>query len=162
MTPWTVAHQAPLSMECSRQEYWSGLPCPPPGDLPNPEIESASLRLLNWQGGSLPLAPPAKPCLINTEHWYEDNFKRLVTTKLTTTLQLWYLLRRDTTATSTYSGLLLHLESVTTSLISFYCLFQDIIYKSTNLVGRTSSSQMWEESISLVNFRSGAHKIKIT
>ena len=37
--PWTVAHQAPHSMEFSRQEYWSGLPCPPPGDLPNPSIE---------------------------------------------------------------------------------------------------------------------------
>ena len=35
-TPWTVARQASLSMEFSRQEYWSGLPCPPPGDLPNP------------------------------------------------------------------------------------------------------------------------------
>ena len=34
-TPWTVAHQAPLSMGFSRQEYWSGLLCPPPGDLPN-------------------------------------------------------------------------------------------------------------------------------
>ena len=38
-TPWTVAHQAPLSMGFSRQEYWSGLPCPPPGDLPDPGIE---------------------------------------------------------------------------------------------------------------------------
>ena len=35
-TPWSVAHQAPLSMEFPRQEYWSGLPCPPPGDLPHP------------------------------------------------------------------------------------------------------------------------------
>ena len=41
--PWAVAHQAPLSMGFSRQEYWNGLPCPPPGDLPNPGIESASL-----------------------------------------------------------------------------------------------------------------------
>ena len=38
-TPWTVAHQAPPSMEFSRQEYWSGLPFPSPGDLPNPGIE---------------------------------------------------------------------------------------------------------------------------
>ena len=38
VTPWTVAHQAPLSMELSRQKYWSGLPCPPPGDLPHPGI----------------------------------------------------------------------------------------------------------------------------
>ena len=42
-TPWTVAHQAPLSMGFSRQEYWRGLPCPPPWDLPNPGIEPRSL-----------------------------------------------------------------------------------------------------------------------
>ena len=42
VTPWTVAHQAPLSMGFSRQEYWSGLPYPPPGDLPNPRIEPRS------------------------------------------------------------------------------------------------------------------------
>ena len=44
-TPWTVAHQAPLSMELSRQEYCSGLPCPPAGDLPNPGIKAASPAL---------------------------------------------------------------------------------------------------------------------
>ena len=43
MTLWTVAHQASLSMGFSRQEYWSGLPCPPPRDRPNPRIEPASL-----------------------------------------------------------------------------------------------------------------------
>ena len=43
VTPWTVAHQAPLSMEFSRQEYWSGLPWPPPGNLPNPGIKHVSL-----------------------------------------------------------------------------------------------------------------------
>ena len=43
VTPWTVAHQAPLSMGFSRQEYWSGLPCPPPGDLSDPGIEPQSL-----------------------------------------------------------------------------------------------------------------------
>ena len=42
-TLWTVAHQAPLSLGFSRQEYWSGLPRPPPGDLPNTRTESASL-----------------------------------------------------------------------------------------------------------------------
>ena len=42
-TPWTIALQAPLSMGFSRQEYWRGLPCPPPGDLPNPGMEPASL-----------------------------------------------------------------------------------------------------------------------
>ena len=43
-TPWTVTRQAPLSMGFSRQEYQSGLSCPPPGDLPNPGIKSASLK----------------------------------------------------------------------------------------------------------------------
>ena len=40
--PWTVAHQAPLSLGFPRQEYWSGLPCPPPGDLPDPGMEPSS------------------------------------------------------------------------------------------------------------------------
>ena len=48
---WTVARQAPLSMGFSRQEYWSGLPCLPPGDLPNPGIEPASLMSpASWAG----------------------------------------------------------------------------------------------------------------
>ena len=45
VTPWTVAHQAPLSMGFSRQESWSGLPCPSPGDLPNPGTEPGSPTL---------------------------------------------------------------------------------------------------------------------
>ena len=45
VTPWTVAHQAPLSMEFSRQEFWNGLPFLPPGNLPNPGIEPTSLAL---------------------------------------------------------------------------------------------------------------------
>ena len=44
-TPWTAAHQAPLSMEFSRQEYWSGLPFPSPGDFPNTGVKSGSLAL---------------------------------------------------------------------------------------------------------------------
>ena len=57
-TPWTVAHQAPLSMGFSRREYWSGLPFPSPGDLPNPEIEPGSPAL---QVDSLPSEPREKP-----------------------------------------------------------------------------------------------------
>ena len=45
MTIWTVAYQAPLSMEFSRQEYWNGLPFPSPGHLPDPGIKSGSLSL---------------------------------------------------------------------------------------------------------------------
>ena len=59
-TPWTVAHQAPLSMGLSRPDYWSGLPCPPPGDLPIPGIKP---RFLTLQVDSLPAEPPGKPLL---------------------------------------------------------------------------------------------------
>ena len=58
MTPRTVAHQAPLSMGFSKQEYWSGLPCPPPGDFPNPGIEPRSPSV---HVDSLPVEPPGKP-----------------------------------------------------------------------------------------------------
>ena len=50
-TPWTVARQAPPSMGFSRQDYWSGLPCPPPGDLPDPRIKSMSLMPPALVGG---------------------------------------------------------------------------------------------------------------
>ena len=61
VTLWTVAHQAPLSMGFSRQEYWSGLPCSPPGDLPDTGIKPCFSCLLHWQVGSLLLVPPGKP-----------------------------------------------------------------------------------------------------
>ena len=56
--PWTVAHQAPLSMKFSWQEYWSGLPFPSPGDLHDPGVEPGSPAL---QADSLPFEPPGKP-----------------------------------------------------------------------------------------------------
>ena len=60
-TPWTVAHQAPLSMGFSRQEYWSGLPCPPPGDLPNPGIKTSSPVTPALQVDSLQLSHRGSP-----------------------------------------------------------------------------------------------------
>ena len=57
-TPWTIALQAPLSMGLSRQEYWSGLPFPPPRDLPNPGIKSMSPALA---GGFFTTEPWGKP-----------------------------------------------------------------------------------------------------
>ena len=59
--PWTVACQAPLSMGFSRQEYWSGVPCPSPGDLPNPGIEPLCPVSLALQPDSLPTELPGKP-----------------------------------------------------------------------------------------------------
>ena len=58
VTPWTAARQAPLSMEFSRQEYWSGLPFPTPGDFPDLEIELKSPALA---GGFFTAETPGKP-----------------------------------------------------------------------------------------------------
>ena len=60
-TPWTVAHQAPQSMEFPRQEYWHGLPVPSPGDLPDPGIEPSSPVSPVLAGGFLTNKPPGKP-----------------------------------------------------------------------------------------------------
>ena len=74
--PWTVAHQAPLFIEFSRQ-YWSGLPFPSPGDHPDPGIELRSPAL---QADSLPTEPPGKPCEYSCEYcillfeWAPINF----------------------------------------------------------------------------------------
>ena len=68
VTLWTVVCQAPLSMGFSRREYWSGLPCPPPGDLPHPGIEPSSPAL---QADSLP-EPPAKPKMAIPPDWSTD------------------------------------------------------------------------------------------
>ena len=57
----TVACHTPLSMGFFRQQYWSGLPCPPPGDLPDPGIEPESPMFPALVGSSLPLAPLGKP-----------------------------------------------------------------------------------------------------
>ena len=64
VTPWTVAHQASLSMGFSRQEYWSGLPFPSPGDPPDPGIEPVSPAL---QADSIPSEWPTY--FIGTAHW---------------------------------------------------------------------------------------------
>ena len=60
VTPWTAVYQAPLSKGFPRQAYWSGLPFPPPGDLPDSGIEPMSLALA---GGFLTTVPPGKLCL---------------------------------------------------------------------------------------------------
>ena len=59
--PRTIAHQAPLSMGFSRQEYWSGLPFPPPEDLPVPGLNPLLLCPLHWQADSLPLTQMGAP-----------------------------------------------------------------------------------------------------
>ena len=61
VNPWTVAHQGPLSMEFSKQEYWSGLLFPTPGDLPDPGIEPTSL-VFSALAGFFTTVTPGKSC----------------------------------------------------------------------------------------------------
>ena len=71
--PWTLARQAPLSMEFSRQESWNRLPFPAPGNLPDPEMEPRLWHLLRWQVDSLPLMPPGDlPYNANTGIRWDD------------------------------------------------------------------------------------------
>ena len=65
VTPWTAARQAPLSMGLSRQEYWSGLLCPTPVDLPNPGIKPSSPASPALEAGFLSTEPPGKPIHAN-------------------------------------------------------------------------------------------------
>ena len=70
-TPWTVAHQGPLSMGFPRQEHWSGLLFPSPGDLPDPGIEPASPALA---GGFFTAQAPGKPFPMNTYCLFWSSF----------------------------------------------------------------------------------------
>ena len=66
-TPWTVALQAPLSMGFPRQEYWSGLPFPSPGDLSDPGIKSKSLAPPALAGDFFTTVPPRKPQMLHKQ-----------------------------------------------------------------------------------------------
>ena len=89
-TPWTVAQQVPLSMGFSRPEYWSGLPFPSPGELPNPGIEPRSPVL---QEDSLPSETPRKPYWEEGEWQTSKNSYQSITTLLLFTVlsYFWWL-----------------------------------------------------------------------
>ena len=73
-TPWTIAHQCPLSTGFSRQECWNGLPFPPPGDLPDTGMESGSPAL---QADSSLSQPPGKPLILMTQHFcFQESIQR--------------------------------------------------------------------------------------
>ena len=72
MAPWTIARQAPLSMQFSRYEYWSAMPLPTPGDLPDPGIEPGSLASPALTGGFFTTELPVNPH--NSE--YKDVYRR--------------------------------------------------------------------------------------
>ena len=75
VTPWTVAHQAPLSIEFPRQEYWNGLPFTSPGDLPHPGIEPASLVSPALAAGFFATVPAGKPPYISWKHLIHQPLK---------------------------------------------------------------------------------------
>ena len=81
-TAWIIVCQASLSMGFSRQEYWSGLPCPPPGAPPNPRIEPMSPAVPALQAVSLPLSYWRKPHIVSRRVRHD-----LVTKQRTTTIQ---------------------------------------------------------------------------
>ena len=72
VTPWTVAHQAPSSIEFARQEYWSGLPFPSPGDLPDVGIEHESLMSPSLAGRFFTTESPEKASLIYACKWLQS------------------------------------------------------------------------------------------
>ena len=74
MTPWTVAYPAPLSMEFSRQDYWSGWPFPSPGELPDPGIKSGSPVLQAYSLPSVPQGKTKHPLNCRTLKDNEDSF----------------------------------------------------------------------------------------
>ena len=76
-TLWTLARQAPLPMGFSRQEYWSVLPCPPPGDLPDPGIEPLSPAASALQADSLPLRHQGSPLREEQSLWKAFSGSRL-------------------------------------------------------------------------------------
>ena len=95
VTPWSVVHQAPLSMRFSRQKYWKGLPCPPPGDLPGPGMEppflispalavglftTSTTSLVDWWMGKV-------QCKTLLKQSYSD-FKREILSFMTTWMKL--------------------------------------------------------------------------
>ena len=77
VTLWNIAHQALLSLGFSRQEYWSGLPFHPPGDLPDPGLNLCLLRLLHCRKDSLPLSHVGSPnwrAFISIKYLIRNNF----------------------------------------------------------------------------------------
>ena len=112
VTPCTVAHQAPLSMEFSRQEYCNGLPFPSPGDCPNPGIEPRSPAL---QADSLPTEPPGYSSEQSPTEW--------ATVKIQLMLCMWQTLCKQWL--SSFSRLYSTSQVVFSSVDSTACCFCD-------------------------------------
>ena len=87
--PWTVAHQAPLSMEFSGQEYWSGLPFPSPGDLPNPGIVPAPLASPALAGGFFTTAHLGSPLTVLLRIYLQRFPKEMTAFSVLSLVLLW-------------------------------------------------------------------------
>ena len=104
-TPWTVTYQAPPSMEFSRQEYWSGLPFPFPGDVPDLGIEPRSPAL---QADTLPSELPGKPILMKVNYNHPVNWTRSLQKQLQLALPavaFWLLSSREHTSSAAPASL---------------------------------------------------------
>ena len=84
-TPWTVTHQALLSVGFPRQKYWTGLPCPPPGDLPDLGIESSSPASPDLEDGFFTTEPLGKSGLLSA--YYQQNLRHILWWCISVTLQ---------------------------------------------------------------------------
>ena len=83
---WTIARQAPLPMGFSRQEYWGGLPCPPPGDLPNPGVEPTLPESSAFQVDSLPTESVTWETLILYRHFQLGRWSHCESMSFTTSV----------------------------------------------------------------------------
>ena len=110
VTPWTVACQAPLSMGLFRQEYWNGLPFPPPENLPDPGIEPVSLESLTLVGRFFATVPPGKTTTEAQYHIYWVSNDTLQSYHISWAFSL--------RSFHTFSSLLIQLKPLPTSLIS--------------------------------------------
>ena len=122
-TPWTVAHQAPLSMGFSRQEYWCGLPCPPPGIFPPQGLNPGLLCLLHWLAhGFFPTSAPWKAprvahYFLNLKHEgmciLQEKLPKYIRNAIhfTRHLRSWYIILKYINIKSKYILVLSHFEA---------------------------------------------------
>ena len=113
VTLWTVAYQGPLSLEFSRQEYFSGLSCSPPGDLPEPGVELISLTSPALEAGSLSLVPAGKHCKIYDSIGTHRKHRLMIISKM----HSWTFFPLPQKSTIAF------MKSVTIYLIFFLCHF---------------------------------------
>ena len=149
LTLWTVAHQCPLSMKFLRQEYWSGLPFPSPGDLPHPGIK---FRYPALQIDSLPSGPPGK-CIENMYFWKGINIIQILS-KITMSNTLVQILQTIFWTHNTLSPGPSHTYSLT-KVVTYRFYFHNNHFLSTmynNILNKISHS--WYNKYTSITLRS--------